>query len=237
MASSAPSKNVSLKSRFSSEADNLKQLERLYWQFVNENQTLHRLISEANERQGSAVELSAALTEAQQILQNLEGSWRREFETRLAALVSHGLTAVFGEPLALKVENRIVRGVLSTELSLIRGTGTDAIETPVLGASGGSVVNVLSLLLRVLLVISARPPLRRILLLDEPFAFADEYEMPGALSSLIRELAERLDLQFIIVSHEPALVDAADMAYEVTRGSGEGSAKIKAIKDRTKERA
>lgn len=181
--------------------------------------------------------MSEALTEAQQILQNLEGAWRREFEKNLAALVSHGLTAVFGEPLALKVENRVVRDVLATELSLVRGAGTDAIETPVLGASGGSVVNVLSLLLRVLLVISARPPLRRILILDEALEYLDEYSMPAAVGTLIRELAERLDLQFIIVSHEPALVEAADRAYEVTRGVGEATAKIKLIKDRTKEHA
>jgi len=237
MKSATVSRNASLTSGVSSPSANLKSLERVYWRLVNESDTLHRLIGEADARQSASLELSEALTEAQQILQNLEGAWRREFEKNLAALVSHGLTAVFGEPLALKVENRVVRDVLATELSLVRGAGTDAIETPVLGASGGSVVNVLSLLLRVLLVISARPPLRRILILDEALEYLDEYSMPAAVGTLIRELAERLDLQFIIVSHEPALVEAADRAYEVTRGVGEATAKIKLIKDRTKEHA
>ncbi len=211
----------------------LAALEREVQRIETERATFQRLAREAGARQDEAQALAADLSQALVVLQNLEGTWRRGFEESLAALVSRGLTAVFGEAIRLNIENRIVRDVMSTELSLTLGEGPEELTTPIVGSAGGSVVNVLSVLLRLVLTVSARPPLRKVLILDEPFAFIDEYDMPETVAALMRELADSLGLQFIVVSHEQALVEAADVAYEVTRKGS--AAKVQRIRNRSEE--
>ena len=179
---------------------------------------LQDILTQEQERERQSAALAEELGQAGTILQSLEAGWRQHFESVVANLISGGLSAVFGEPVSLTIESRVVRDVLSTELKLTMGDGARAIViSDILGGAGGSVVNVLSLLLRVFLVTSMRPPMRRLLVLDEPFAFIDEYEMPQTVGRLLKELSERLDLQFLIVSHEPALAESADVAYEVRR--------------------
>lgn len=190
-----------------------------------ERATREDLIREAAAAQDEALALLEDLGQAQQVLQRLEGDWRRNFEEALAALVSRGLTAVFGERMELRVQNRVVRDVLATDLSLVMGEGASAIETKIIGAVGGSVVNVLSLLFQVLLVSGARPALRPLLLLDEPFDYLDEYSHPAGVGRLLRELAEKLGLQIILVTHSRELVEYGDVVYEITR-KGTDAAKV-----------
>ncbi len=165
------------------------------------------------ERREEAARARAALREdTLDILQALEANWRRGFEEALASLVSHGLTAVFGEPVTITIETTVKRDTTSMRLLLQQG---DVVMGDIVDGTGGSIVSVLSVLLHVLFVVSS--PLRRIVVLDEPFAAVADNHIP-ALGSLLRELSERLDMQFIIVSHEEALMDAADVVYEVLPG-------------------
>jgi len=158
--------------------------------------------------------------EALVILQSLEKKWRGAFEQALATVVSEGLSAVFGRPITIGIESDLKRGVASVNITMTDGDVT----TSILGAEGGSVVNVVSFLLRVLLTISVRPPLRRLLILDEPFSHVSAEYRP-ALCQLLREMAQRLEIQIVLVSHEEELADAAVVTYLVEKPGDEAEVK------------
>jgi len=178
---------------------------------------LDQQIGEAHDcflRETTGAELHKA---ALAILQSLEQKWRGAFEKSLAGVVSEGLTTVFGRPLRIEVETKLVRGVSSSKIILY--DGDLKIEDP-LKADGGSLVEVMDFLLRILLTLSVRPPLRRLLLLDEPFSHVSAEYRP-ALCQLLQEMTKRLELQVApLVSHEPEMADAADLTYLVEKPGG-----------------
>lgn len=168
--------------------------------------------------------------EAQLILQALEEKWRGSAGGALADVVSYGLSVVFGEPFELNIDSKVSRGVASTELSLT----TSGLRTPIKNAKGGSVLNVLSFLLHTIITTSSKPLLRPVLVLDEPFSHVSAEYRPQ-VCALLRELCHRLGLQMIIVSHEPELLDAADVAYLVEKPEGSTRATVTCIKTLNEE--
>jgi len=167
----------------------------------------------------SEVELLEQVTT---LLQGLEAAWNKNFQKSVAKVISRGLTLVFEEPMELKIIPKIRADVTTVDFKIVQGDGAEAIETNILGAKGGTVIALVNVLVRALLILSARPALRRILILDEPFGLADPQYIP-AFGELLREMCDRLGFQIIVVSHEESLVDAADMAYEVYKTKRKGS--------------
>jgi len=86
----------------------------------------------------------------------------------------------------------------------------------------------------VLLLISAQPLLRRVMILDEAFAHVSREYRPG-LCELLTHLNAQLGMQFLVITHEPELLACAQLAYEVELY--DGAARIKKILDRTEEMA
>lgn len=180
---------------------------------------------------GSDVDILEQVTT---LLQGLEEAWQRKFQEAVAEVISRGLSIVFEEPIKLVLVPKVRADVTTVDLRIIQGEGKDALETGVMGAKGGTLIAILNVLLRALLILSARPPLRRILLLDEPFGLADDSYTP-VFGELLRELVDKLGFQIIVNSHEQALVDAADCAYEVYRDRKAG-ARFRRLRSRREER-
>ena len=144
------------------------------------------------------------------VLHGMETTWRDRFQQGLAAVVSEGLTSVFADQIEVKLETSQYRDATAIDLRVMQG----GIETDVEEAKGGSLVQVLSFLLRVLLVVSVQPKLRHVLLLDEPFGMVSK-EFRPAVAELLMELSNRLDLQMVIITHEEDYLACADRAYVV----------------------
>lgn len=162
------------------------------------------------------------LEQVTNLLQGLEAAWQKNFQKSVARVISRGLTLVFEETMELKIIPKVRNDITTVDFKIVQGEGADAIETDILGAKGGTVIALVNVLVRALLILSARPALRRIMILDEPFGLADDQYIP-AFGALLRELCDKLHFQIIIVSHEEALVDIADMAYEVYKTKRKGS--------------
>ena len=93
----------------------------------------------------------------------------------------------------------------------------DGVETEDFANASGGIVNVLSFLLRVVILsISSN---RRFIILDEAFNnLSIEYR--ANVSEFLKLLADRLNMQFFIVSHTTELNAAADKLYEITKKDG-----------------
>lgn len=118
---------------------------------------------------------------------------------RIATLVTQCLS-IFDEPYSFRIDFARARGKTEARLVFER----DGLEVDPLTASGGGVVDVAAFALRVSCLLLSKPPLARVLVLDEPFRFVSPQYRPR-LRALIEELAKTLKIQFIMVTHDPAL--------------------------------
>lgn len=177
---------------------------------------VHSLVEDLERELDAAEAETNEIEQCVELLQRLEGVYQAKFQANVARICSKGMTAVFGERMELLLKTRVSRDVTTVEFKLVQDFGKhgDVLETNVVGAKGGTVVVLLNVLLRILLVMSAHPPMRRFLELDEPFGQAD-VDMIPAFGDLLHELAGKLGFQIMIVTHEKVLVDIGDTAYQV----------------------
>ena len=135
-------------------------------------------------------------------------------------LQSEGLQAVFADQeLQVRADIEVSRGKVSVDLVTrqklasgqhVEGLGTDAF--------GGSVLTVESILLR--LIVIARRGLRPLLLLDETLpAFDSNYIVN--MAEFLTTFCKRMGMDILVVTHNPALFDAATHAYRVVRNGDE----------------
>jgi len=134
-------------------------------------------------------------------------------------LQTEGLQAVFtDQDLSVKARIDESRGKVTVDLVTSQKTASGAvIEGLATNGFGGSVVTVQSVLLRVIIML--RRGLRPLLLLDETLPAFDPNYIAN-MGNFLSALCARLGIDILMVTHNPALVDAADHAYRIVRKDG-----------------
>lgn len=138
--------------------------------------------------------------EARLVAQTVAQGVQQSAHDQIAGIVTRCLAAVFDDPYEFKIEFSQKRGRTEAKLLFER----DGVQVDPLEQAGGGVVDVASFALRLSCILLSRPPLRRVLLLDEPFKYVSEGHRPK-LRALLLRLAEELQFQFFIVTHLPEL--------------------------------
>ncbi len=139
--------------------------------------------------------------EAQGIVQAVAQDVQQQVHHRMAALVTRCLRAVFGpDSYEFRVTFERKRGRTEARLSLVRGN----LEIEPTEASGGGVVDVVGLGLRIACLMLSRPARRKLLCLDEPLKHLSEDYVPAA-RDLIEAMSEELGIQVLMVTHRAGL--------------------------------
>jgi ABC-type glutathione transport system ATPase component len=157
-----------------------------------------RVLEETEALEHARLEESVAL-EAQQILQNLAEKVQLTVHQQVARVVSRCLSGVFEEPYELVIEFDKKRG--KTEATFAFYKGSNRVLPRV---TSGGVRDVVSLALRIVSLLLSPDRPRRLLVLDEPFRGVSAENL-SRVAALLDTLAEELDFQFIIVTHNQAL--------------------------------
>lgn len=168
---------------------------------------------EARERADALRAEAETLDNVVALLAAMQEVWRGRFQGAVGEVVSQGLAGVFGEALDLIIEMGQHGDHPTARFALRDPRGLET--TDIMDARGGGIVNVAAFLLRVLLLLSARPAMNRLLVLDEPFINVSAEYRP-AVTALLRRICDEGGFQIIMVSHTPELADAADRAYRFT---------------------
>lgn len=116
---------------------------------------------------------------------------------RIASVVTRCLKTIFGDDaydFMIRFESK--RGQTEAQLMLVR----DGVEIEPMEAAGGGVVDVAAFALRLACLVLSRPPVRRLLLLDEPFKFVS-MGYREQIRGLLLGLAEEMGVQIIMVTH------------------------------------
>ena len=136
--------------------------------------------------------------QAQQITQQIAQTIQQQAHNKIARVVSRCLETVFDdEDYGFKIHFERKRG--KTEAKLVLTKNNNEIENP-LDADSGGVLDVAAFALRLSSLILAKPKLRRLVVLDEPFKFVSAEYLQN-VKLLLEGLARDFKVQFIMVTH------------------------------------
>lgn len=142
-------------------------------------------------------EREEALEQATKLTQAVASHMQSQAHKQIASIVTKCL-AIFREPYTFRIVFDRKRGKTEARLLFLRdGLEVDPVEC-------GGVLQVGAFALRVAALVLTQPPMRRILLLDEPFSQVSE-GYRHRIKSLIKSLSRELGIQFIVVTHDRSL--------------------------------
>jgi DNA repair exonuclease SbcCD ATPase subunit len=183
-----------------------KKLEGLKGQKLQVQKTLDGLQAELSEKKRSLRQHE----QAREVVREVGLKTQQSLQFHIGDITSTALEAVFVDPYKLDVEFIQRRNKTECDLTFVR----DGHKIDPLSASGVGAVDVTSFALRIASWSMSRPHTRNVIILDEPFRYLSENYQEQA-SIMLKELSQKLGLQFIIVTHEPVLANYADCIFEV----------------------
>lgn len=158
--------------------------------------------------------------QAHEILKQVGLQTQQQLVYHVSDVTSVALESVFDEPYKLQLDFVERRG--KTECDILFDKGGVTIDP--MTASGGGVIDLAAFALRIASWSMKVPQTRGIIILDEPFKHLSK-NLHDRASQMLKMLADKLGLQFIIVTHEPSLGLSADKVFEVKQRKGVSSVK------------
>lgn len=148
------------------------------------------------------------LTKASAVIKHLLDVMVKTEIDKMAGLVTFGLKAIFDDqdlsfkPIITKKNDKV-----AIELKTVN----NGLEME-FGSYGGSVAVIESFILRIICMLKMK--LARVILLDETFASVG-YEYIQNTSKLMGELATKLGLDILLVTHQPEFKNYANRIYKI----------------------
>ncbi len=177
-------------------------------------------LQEQTVRRDSARETAELALNTRLLLEKLTDSKREVVRDRIESLVTFGIRAVFGAEYTFRIVQGTARNNVTFNYRVTRDMGGEVdLDTDLRGSHGGGLVALVGFLLRVVMVLFVTPSRRRIILLDETMAALDG-DKRAPFAQLMRQLGEKLDLQFLLVTHSEEYVEDADKAYTIKSSGG-----------------
>lgn len=163
---------------------------------LSELNTARTILKREREALVSAEAAQADAEEAQKVAQVVAQGVQQQAQDRIAGIVTRCLAAVFPNPYKFRIRFEQKRGQTEASLEFVR----DDVAVDPLEASGGGMVDVAAFALRLSCILLSRPPVRRVMVLDEPLKFLSK-DYRAAARTLLEVLSRELSVQFIIVTH------------------------------------
>lgn len=163
------------------------------------------------------IQFSTLLDEVDQsitILTKLAELKRQDLEERVESILTYALTSVFEQPYQFKILSSLRGNQIRMEFKIEKnGAETDIIE-----GQGGGIVDVVSFVLRVVNLLMYKPNVRKLIILDEFGKHISREYLPN-VASLIKELSDKTQIQFLIVTHASELIECGDVTYHTNINS------------------
>lgn len=152
------------------------------------------------------------------VCQSVATEVQKQLSVKIDTIVNLGLKTIFGDEYTFKLEYVPARGKTEVEFNLYNKDGK--LIDPML-QSGGGLVDLLTLCLRIAVYNISH--VDNVICFDESMKFLSKgYREKGA--ELIHTLSERLDLQFIEVTHIPEFMDNSDKQFVIKKIKGVSNA-------------
>lgn len=144
----------------------------------------------------------AIVLEAQALVQTAAKAVQDKVHSRISGVVTKCLAAVFGDTYTFEFVFEKKRGRTEARPAFFK----KGHEFDPMGSVGGGIVDVTAFALRVCKVLLQRPPVARILFLDEPFTRPSKIKgYRERVRDMLETVCEELDFQIIMVTHDEEL--------------------------------
>lgn len=156
------------------------------------------------------------ILEAQELLQQTAQKTQSRLSFHISNFISSSLEAIWGED-AYTFSMEFIEKRNKTEVSMLLHTPEGDVSLDSLNnvRGGGGVLDIVAFGLRIALW-SLQSQKQKVMILDQPLSNLDQEHLPKA-GELIKELSDKLGIQFIIINHNPALAEIADNTIEVVK--------------------
>jgi len=151
------------------------------------------------------------LDKARTIIHVIAQDSQKELKFHISDITSLALDSIFPDPYSLVLNFETRRNTTQCDILFER----DSHLVKPKDATGGGAVDVAALALRIASWSMQNPRSRNTILLDEPFKNVSVRYREDA-SAMIKELSDKLGLQFIIVTHMEELAQFADKEFKTT---------------------
>jgi DNA repair exonuclease SbcCD ATPase subunit len=147
--------------------------------------------------------------QAKEVVKQVGLKTQQQLQYHISDITSLAIESVFPNPYKLEMEFVERRNKTECDLYFTR----DGLRIDPISASGGGTVDVAAFALRIASWSLKRPNTRPTIILDEPMKYVSE-EYIGKAAEMIKEVSKKLNIQFIIVTHEPKLTAFADKVFQ-----------------------
>lgn len=137
---------------------------------------------------------------------------QREISETLSVIITSALRSVFPDDYECSIEFGTKRNQTEARIKFLKGD--EEIEDPI-NAVGGGVIDIATFAARVAFIFLSGS--RKVLIADEPFK-AVSADLRDKIPEMLKLLSTKLEMQFIIVSHLPELIDGADKVVKIKQG-------------------
>lgn len=155
------------------------------------------------------------LEKARGIVQLVGQQTQEQLKFHISDIASLALESIFSEPYKLLLEFLTKRN--KTECNILFERGGNKVDPK--SASGGGTVDVAAFALRIASWSMRQPRTRNTIIMDEPFRFLSNNHQEDA-SAIIKEISDKLGIQFIIVTHSNLLASHADRKFTTSINKG-----------------
>jgi hypothetical protein len=166
------------------------------------------------------------LSEAHAILQSVADEAQGELKGDMDGLVTMAIQSIFGD--AYHFDLQIDRTNHSAPYKAIVWETVDGVanEWTPKDDMGGSMMDPIAFVLRVVLRSLDQNPCRGTFWLDEPMKNMGKGELLLAAGAMLRDISHEADLQLIIITHEPELAEIGDRAWFTRRTRGKSTLQL-----------
>ena len=164
------------------------------------------------EKLSKSTELLHSAEEARVIILQVAQETQEQLKYHISNITCLALEAVFPDPYELVLDFIQRRG--KTECDIMFKSGENLMNP--LSQSGGGAVEVASFALRIACWALQAQKSNNTIILDEPMRFVDATVKP-LVGQMVKEISEKLGIQFIIVTHDEPYTDPADRVFRVVR--------------------
>jgi len=138
-----------------------------------------------------------------------------DFKEKTEGIITKAIRLMFNRDLEFKLEYRENRGGIETKILILE----DGQELSPKDDLGGSIIDIISFVFKIVLWHVSSPQTRNIFILDEPFKFAGRLVLFAG--KILKDLSKELNLQIIMITHETELIDIADKVFKIHHKNGQ----------------
>lgn len=184
--------------------------------------SLEATVHEVEDRKTDLVVKESQEKEARELLLAVSDYVLESDPTKaMTTVITDVLKRLFSEDIvSFNIETVEKRKQLETYFTITRRYRGEEVTQPILSTSGGGMIDVAFMLIRIILLVNDPSKPRRILFADEPVKNLS-IEKRAAFMDLLRQIFNEFDMQMVMTTHEQEYIENADQVirFELKKGA------------------